>query len=115
MPGLTPFLTQRIYDACQAGTISLAVARNWHMTRLAVFHSIKVAAHNSTVALGTMCNTHLFAGMPSGFVCEFFMYPNNPWRDVPFKKPMGPKNGYISLHDRSGFRMEPNDLSKRYS
>jgi L-alanine-DL-glutamate epimerase-like enolase superfamily enzyme len=85
------------------------------MARLAVFHGIKVAPHNSTVAIGTMCNTYLFAGMPSGFVCEFFMYPNNPCRDVPFKKPKGPKNGYISLRDRAGFRMELNDPSKRYS
>ncbi len=107
MPGLTPFLTQRIYDACPAGTISLAVTQNWHMARLAAFQGIKVAPHNSTGALGTMCNTHLFAEMPSGFVCEFFMYPNKPWKRVLFKKPMGPKNGYITLNDGSGLKRYP--------
>ena len=112
-----PFITQRIYDACQSDTISLGVTQNWYVARLAAFYGIKVVPHNWSTALGTMCSTHLVAGVPSGFLCEYFMYPNTPWRDVLFKEPMAPKNSYITLNDKPGFGMELvdlNDLSKKY-
>ena len=55
--------------------------------------------------MGTMCNTHLVAGVPSGHMVEFFMYPND-FRYGLFKEPQRPENGYITLSDKPGFGME---------
>ncbi|MDH4187997.1 MAG: hypothetical protein OEV08_13470, partial [Nitrospira sp.] len=107
-----PFIEARIYDAIQSDTIRLGVTENWMVARVAGFHGLKMVPHNWASALGTMCNSHLTAGVPNGFMCEYFMYPYTVWRDVLFKEPMVPKNGYITLSDKPGFGMELVDLEE---
>jgi len=112
-----PFLERHIYDAVQTDSIRLGITEHWRVARVAAFNGIKVVPHNWTSALGTMCNTHLVAGVPNGYMCEFFLYPHTPWRDVLFKEPMTPKNGYITLKDKPGFGVELADieeLKKKY-
>ncbi|MEK7405309.1 MAG: mandelate racemase/muconate lactonizing enzyme family protein [Acidobacteriota bacterium] len=112
-----PFMERRIYDAIQTDSIRLGITENWLVARVAAYHGLKMVPHNWISALGTMCNTHLVAGVPNGYMCEFFMYPNTPWRDAVFREPMAPKNGYISLSDRPGFGMELaniEELKKKY-
>jgi hypothetical protein len=45
-------------------------------------------------------------------MCEYFMYPNTPWRDVLFKEPLVPKNGYLTLTDKPGLGVELADLEE---
>jgi hypothetical protein len=52
-----------------------------------------------------MCNSHLVAGVQSGHMCEFFMYPSD-FRYGLFKEPYRPVDGYITLSDKPGFGME---------
>ena len=112
-----PFIERGIYDAIQSDTIRLGVTGNWYVARVAAYYGAKVVPHNWTSALGTMANVHLVAGVPTGFMCEYFLYPYTSWRDELFKEPMKPKNGYITLSDKPGFGMELTsieELKKKY-
>ena len=61
-----------------------------------------------------MCNLHTVAGLPSGHMCEFFLYPN-PFREALFTEPYRPVNGYITLSAKPGFGMElAPDLAKQF-
>ena len=111
------FLERHIYDAVQTDSIRLGITENWRVARVAAFYGVKTVPHNWTSALGTICNTHLVAGVPNGYMCEFFLYPNTPWRDVLFKEQLTPKNGYLTLTDKPGFGVELadiNELKKKY-
>jgi L-alanine-DL-glutamate epimerase-like enolase superfamily enzyme len=107
-----PFLERHIYDAVQTDSIRLGITENWRVARVAAYYGVKVVPHNWTSSLGTMCNAHLVAGVPNGYMCEFFLYPNTPWRDVLFKEPMTPKNGYLTLSEKPGFGVELADLDE---
>ncbi|MCC6860239.1 MAG: mandelate racemase/muconate lactonizing enzyme family protein [Bryobacterales bacterium] len=112
-----PFIEKRIYDAVQSDSIRFGITENWRLARVAAFHDVKMVPHNWITALGTMCNTHLVAGVPNGFMCEYFLYPNTAWRDALFTEPPAPKNGYITLNDKPGFGMELvnlDELAKKY-
>lgn len=107
-----PFLDEHIYDAVQTDSIRQGITDNWRIARVANYYGIKAVPHNWITALGTMCNTHLVAGVPNGYMCEYFMYPNTVWRDVLFKEPLAPERGYIALSDKPGFGVELNDLAE---
>ncbi len=107
-----PFLEQHIYDAAQSDSIRLGITENWRVARVAAFNNVKVVPHNWITALGTMCNTHLVAGVPTGYMCEYFLYPNTAWREALFVEPLVPKNGYITLSDKPGFGVELVDLEQ---
>ena len=107
-----PFIERRIYDAVQSDCIRLGMTENWRVARVAAFHDIRMVPHNWTSVLGTVCNAHLVAGIPNGYLCEYFLYPNTPWRDALVKEPLAPKNGYLELPDRPGFGMELADLGE---
>jgi L-alanine-DL-glutamate epimerase-like enolase superfamily enzyme len=112
-----PFIERGIYHAIQSDTIRLGITGNWYVARVAAYYGAKIVPHNWTTALGTMCNTHFVAGVPTGFMCEYFLYPNTPWRDELFTEPMSPKNGCVTLSGKPGFGMELADveeLKKKY-
>jgi len=100
-----PWMEQGIYDAVQSDCYHLGVTENWRVARVAALHGVKIVTHNWSSGLGTMCNTHLIAGTPSGHMCEFFMYPT-AFRYGLFEEPMRPVDGYITLSDKPGFGME---------
>jgi hypothetical protein len=52
-----------------------------------------------------MCNTHLVAAVPSGHMCEFFMYPSE-LRYGLLKEPYRPQAAHIQLPDEPGFGVE---------
>ena len=52
-----------------------------------------------------MCNTHFLAAAPTGYMCEFFMYPSD-FRYGLFKEPYRPVNSKINLSNNPGFGME---------
>ncbi|MFH1833558.1 MAG: enolase C-terminal domain-like protein, partial [bacterium] len=58
-----------------------------------------------STCLGTVCNTHLVAGVPSGHMCEFFMYPSG-FRYGLLKNPYRPVKGHIQLPELPGFGVE---------
>ncbi len=97
-----PWLQQRIYDAVQSDSILMGLSENWRIGREAAANGVKLVPHNWSSSLGTMCNTHVVAGVASGHMCEFFMYPN-PFREVLFTEPYRPVNGVITLSDAPGF------------
>jgi L-alanine-DL-glutamate epimerase-like enolase superfamily enzyme len=107
-----PWIEQHIYDAVQSDCIGPGVTENWYIARMAAAHGVKVVPHNWTSALGTMCNTHLVAAAPTGFMCEFFMYDHTPWRDVLFRQPLMPQDGYITLSEKPGFGVELADIGE---
>jgi L-alanine-DL-glutamate epimerase-like enolase superfamily enzyme len=100
-----PWIEQGIYDAVQSDCYDLGITENWHIARIADRYGVKMVPHNWSSGLGTMCNTHLVAGVPSGHMCEFFMYPNE-FRYGLFKEPHVVENGYITLSDKPGFGMD---------
>jgi L-alanine-DL-glutamate epimerase-like enolase superfamily enzyme len=112
-----PFMERGIYHGIQSDTIRLGITGNWQVARVAAYYRARIVPHNWTSALGTMCNVHLVAGVPTGFMCEYFLYPNTPWRDELFTESMTPRNGYITLTDKPGFGMELanlDELRKKY-
>jgi L-alanine-DL-glutamate epimerase-like enolase superfamily enzyme len=100
-----PWLERGIYDAVQSDSYRLGITENWSLGRVANFYGVKMVPHNWSSSLGTMCNTHLVAGLPNGHMCEFFMYPND-FRYGLLKEPYCPVNGVITLSDKPGFGME---------
>ncbi|MFH1569145.1 MAG: mandelate racemase/muconate lactonizing enzyme family protein [Gemmatimonadota bacterium] len=100
-----PWIEQGIYDAVQSDCVHLGITENWRIARLAAAHGVKVVPHNWSTCLGTMCNTHLVAGVPSGHMCEFFMYPTG-FRDGLLREPYRPVDGHIQLTGRPGFGVE---------
>ena len=109
-----PWLEQGIYDAVQVDCSELGITEVWHLARTAAFYDVKSVPHNWATRLGTMCNTHLVAGVPSGHMCEFFMYPND-FRYGLLKQPYRPQDGFITLGDKPGFGVEViNDIEKKF-
>jgi L-alanine-DL-glutamate epimerase-like enolase superfamily enzyme len=109
-----PWLEQRIYDAVQSDCLLIGLTENWRIARVAAANGVKLAPHNWSSSLGTMCNVHLVAGVPSGHMCEFFLYPN-PFREALFTEPYRPVNGVITLSDKPGFGMTlMPDLEKQF-
>jgi L-alanine-DL-glutamate epimerase-like enolase superfamily enzyme len=106
-----PWIEQGIYDAIQCDSTWVGLTENWRIARLAAEHGRKVVPHNWTSALGTMVNTHLVAGTPAGHMCEYFLYPNTPWREL-FRQPHQGVNGVITLSDAPGFGVELRDLEE---
>ena len=100
-----PWLENGIYDAVQSDCYRLGITENWLLGRVAGFYGVKMVPHNWSSSLGTMCNTHLVAGLQNGHMCEFFMYPND-FRYGLFKEPYHPVDGIITLSDKPGFGME---------
>ncbi len=105
-----PFIDERIYDAIQSDTIRLGFTENSRVARAAAAKKLKVVPHNWSTELGTISNAHLVAGSAAGFMCEYLMYPNTVWRDVLFKEPLKPVNGYLTLSDKPGLGVELADL-----
>ena len=100
-----PWLERGIYDAVQVDCSELGITEVWHIARTAAFYGVKIVPHNWATSLGTMCNTHLVAGVPNGHMCEFFMYPND-FRYGLLKQPYRPQDGCITLEDKPGFGVE---------
>ena len=100
-----PYFEEGIYEAVQTDCHRLGITRNWQIGRVAAYYGVKMVTHNWASSLGTMCNTHFVAGVPSGHMCEFFMYPNG-FRYGLFKEPQRPVGGYIELGDEPGFGLE---------
>ena len=100
-----PWLEHGIYDAVQSDCYRLGITENWTLARVAGSCDIHMVPHIWSSSLGTMCNTHLVAGVQNGYMCEFFMYPND-FRYGLFKEPYRPVNGIITLSDKPGFGME---------
>ena len=100
-----PWLEQGIYDVIQTDCYRLGITENWMLGRVADLYDIKMVPHNWSSSLGTMCNTHLVSGLRNGYMCEFFLYPND-FRYGLFKEPSRPENGIISLSDKPGFGMD---------
>jgi L-alanine-DL-glutamate epimerase-like enolase superfamily enzyme len=107
-----PFIERKIYDVVQSDSISVGITENWYIARIAQYYGVRMTPHNWTSELGTICNAHLAAGVPNGYMCEYFMYPNTPWRDVLFKEPLTPKNGYLTLSAKPGLGVELADLEE---
>lgn len=105
-----PFIDARIYDAIQSDTIRLGITENSRVARAVAAQKLKMVPHNWSSALGTICNAHLVAGSASGFMCEYFLYPNTVWRDVLFKEPLTPGSGHLTLSNKAGFGVELADL-----
>ena len=100
-----PWMEKNIYDAVQSDCVRVGVTEEWYIARVADFYGVKIVPHNWYSSLGTMCDTHLVAGVPSGHMCEFFLYPND-FRNGLLKDPYIPKNGYITLEDKPGYGKE---------
>ena len=100
-----PWMEQGIYDAVQIDCHRLALTENWHIGRVAHFYGTRLVPHNWDTGLGTASNAHLVAGVPSGHMCEFFMYPND-FRYGLLKEPPRPVDGYITLPDTPGLGVE---------
>ena len=109
-----PWLEQRIYDAVQSDSFIIGITENWQIGQVAAEYGVKLVTHNWSSCLGTMCNLHTVAAVPSGHLCEFFLYPN-PFREALFTEPYRPVNGYITLSAKPGFGMElAPDLTKQF-
>jgi len=109
-----PWLEQSIYDVVQSDCYRLGITENWMLGRVADFNDVRMVPHNWSSSLGTMCNTHLTAGLPNGHMCEFFMYPND-FRYGLFKEPYRPVNGVVMLSEEPGFGMDlVEDLEARF-
>jgi len=109
-----PWIEQGIYDAIQTDCHPLGITENWRVARVAQQHGTKMVPHNWSTSLGTMANTHFVAGVSSGYMCEFFMYPSD-FRYGLFQEPAVPQNSYITLSDKPGFGMELiDDVAKRF-
>ena len=103
---IRPYIEQGIYDAMQTDCHRIGITENWYVSRIAEFYgTAKMVMHNWASSLGTMCNTHFIAGVPSGAMVEFFLYPND-FRYGLFKEPQRPVDGYITLSDKAGFGLE---------
>lgn len=100
-----PWLAERVYDAVQSDCYRLGITENWKVGRVAGNYDVELVTHNWSSSLGTMCNTHLIAGLTNGLMCEFFMYPN-AFRYGLFKEPYRPVQGIIALSEKPGFGME---------
>ncbi len=100
-----PWLENGVYDAVQSDCCRLGITENWMIGRVADFYGVNMVTHNWSSSLGTMCNTHLVAGLQNGHMCEFFMYPND-FRYGLFKEPYHAVDGIITLSDKPGFGME---------
>jgi L-alanine-DL-glutamate epimerase-like enolase superfamily enzyme len=107
-----PFIQRKIYDVVQSDTFSIGVTENWYIARIANYYGVRMTPHNWTSELGTISNAHFAAGIPNGYMCEYFMYPNTAWRDVLFKEPLVPKNSYLTLNDKPGLGVELADLEQ---
>ncbi|MEE3234000.1 MAG: enolase C-terminal domain-like protein [Candidatus Latescibacterota bacterium] len=100
-----PWMREGIYDAVQSDCARIGITENWRIAQLASETKTKMVPHNWYSSLGTMCNTHFLAAAPTGYMCEFFMYPSD-FRYGLFKEPYRPVNSKINLSNNPGFGME---------
>lgn len=105
-----PFIQQKIYDVVQLDTGWVGTTESWYIAHMAHYNGLRMTPHNWFNELTTIANAHFTAGVPNGYMCEYFMYPNTPWRDVLFREPLAPKNGYLTLSDKPGLGVELADL-----
>tara|TARA_B100001250_G_scaffold413566_1_gene448120 strand:+ start:451 stop:1683 length:1233 start_codon:yes stop_codon:yes gene_type:complete len=100
-----PWMREGIYDAVQSDCARIGITENWRIAQLASETKTKMVPHNWYSSLGTMCNIHFLAAVPTGHMCEFFMYPSD-FRYGLFKEPYRPVNSKINLSNNPGFGME---------
>ena len=100
-----PWMREGIYDAIQSDCARIGITENWRIAQLAQETGTKMVPHNWYSSLGTMCNTHFLAAVPTGYMCEFFMYPSD-FRYGLLKDPYRPVNSKVSLSRDPGFGME---------
>jgi hypothetical protein len=74
------------------------------------FNGLKTVPHSWISAIGTITNAHICAGVPSGYMSEYFIYPYTPFRDELLKDPPVPKNSHITLSRKPGLGIELADL-----
>ncbi|HJP31860.1 MAG TPA: mandelate racemase/muconate lactonizing enzyme family protein [Candidatus Latescibacteria bacterium] len=96
-----PWIEAGIYDAIQADCVHLGITENWRLAQICAAHGTRTVPHNWHFSLGTVCNSHLVAGVASGHMCEFFMYPND-MRYGLLQEPPRPINGVLHLFDTPG-------------
>jgi L-alanine-DL-glutamate epimerase-like enolase superfamily enzyme len=85
-----------IYDAVQGDCVHLGITETWRLAQIAGAHGVHIVPHNWHTSLGTVCNSHLVAGVSSGHMCEFFMYPND-MRYGLLEEPPSPVNGLLTV------------------
>ena len=107
-----PFLQDAIYDVVQSDTLSVGITENWYIARIAHYNKVRMTPHNWTTELATIANAHFTAGIPNGYMCEYFMYPNTPWRNELLREPLTPKSGYLTLSEKPGLGVELADLEQ---
>jgi L-alanine-DL-glutamate epimerase-like enolase superfamily enzyme len=91
-----PWIEAGIYDAVQADCVHLGITENWRLAQIARAHDVRTVPHNWHSSLGTVCNSHFVAGVESGHMCEFFMYPNH-MRHGMLQDPPRPDNGVLRV------------------
>lgn len=103
-----PFIEQHIYDGIQTDCThrGMGITESWLIARVAGFNGLKTVPHSWISAIGTVANAHLCAGVPSGYLCEYFTYPHTPFRDELLSAAPVPKNSHITLSDKPGLGIE---------
>ena len=91
-----PWIEAGIYDAVQTDCVHLGITENWRLAQIAAAHGVRTVPHNWQTSLGTVCNSHLVAGVESGYMCEFFMYPND-MRYGLLQEPPRPEKGVLNV------------------
>ncbi|MDA0335603.1 MAG: hypothetical protein O2782_10590, partial [bacterium] len=110
-----PWIEAGIYDAVQADCVHLGITENWRLAQIAGAHGVRTVPHNWQSSLGTVCNSHLVAGVASGDMCEFFMYPND-MRYSLLQAPPRPHNGLLTLPETPGLGARLlDDASERFA
>jgi L-alanine-DL-glutamate epimerase-like enolase superfamily enzyme len=96
-----PWIEAGIYDAVQADCVHLGITDSWRIAQLAAAHNVLSVPHNWHSSLGTVCNSHFVAGVESGHMCEFFMYPND-MRYGLLQDPPRPRQGVLHVPQTPG-------------
>lgn len=110
-----PWMAEQIYDAVQTDCHYIGLSEMWRVAQLAAQYGTKIVPHNWSTSLGTVGNAHLVAAAASGYMCEYFLYPND-FREGLFTEPYLPQNGYIALGDRPGLGVElVDDFADRFA
>jgi L-alanine-DL-glutamate epimerase-like enolase superfamily enzyme len=110
-----PWIEAGIYDAVQADCIHLGITENWRLAQIAGAHGVHTVPHNWQSGLGTVCNSHLVAGVSSGHMCEFFMYPND-MRYGLLREPLRPQSGMLQLPATPGLGVRlVEDVDQRFA
>ena len=110
-----PWIEAGIYDAVQADCTHLGITENWRLAQIAGAHGVHTVPHNWHSSLGTVCNSHLVAGVPSGHMCEFFLYPND-MRYGLLREPLRAQNGILHLPATPGLGARlAEDVDQRFA